>query len=64
VTNSHTTAPDQAERLRYVFIERPRCPRCGSAALVTIRTETTGDESLTRRTRCRECQHVFFIIWE
>jgi len=57
---------DAAETLRYVFIERARCPACGSAELQTIRSQDQGDGSTSRDTRCRNrgCRHRFFVIVE
>lgn len=49
---------------RYVFIERARCPSCGSARLRTYRTSRHGDESVTRHTECRDCGQKFFVILE
>jgi hypothetical protein len=55
---------DAAERDRYVFIERPRCPLCSSLRLKTDRTERHGDESVTRHTHCRDCGAKFFVVVE
>jgi DNA-directed RNA polymerase subunit M/transcription elongation factor TFIIS len=55
---------DAAERDRYVFVERPRCPICNSAKLRTVRTERHGDESVTRHTRCCDCRAKFFVVVE
>jgi DNA-directed RNA polymerase subunit RPC12/RpoP len=61
-TGHHATADDS---LRYVFIERPRCPACGSAELQTIRSKSDkSDGSKARRTACRDCGHRFFVIVE
>jgi hypothetical protein len=54
--------PDPAEHLRYVFLERPKCPVCHSPGIRTIRSENQGDGTMRRRTQCRDCQHVFFVI--
>ena len=58
-----TNAPTTAEQLRYVFVERPRCPVCESSDLQTTRTERSGDDSLTHRKTCRNCGHKFFCVW-
>jgi hypothetical protein len=50
------------DRLRYVFVDRPACPACGSVKLKTIRSKTRDDGSVTRTTRCQECDHRFFVI--
>lgn len=55
---------DAGERLRYVFIEKARCPACGSAALQTIRSKDQGDGTTERRTQCRVCFHRFFVVVE
>ena len=55
---------DAAEHDRYVFVERARCPRCGSLKLKTTRTERHGDESVTRHTVCRECGAKFYVVVE
>lgn len=47
-----------------VFIERPRCPTCGSADLQTRRTTQNGDASLSRDTLCRECKLHFVVVVE
>ena len=50
------------DSLRYVYIERPRCPVCGSTNLQTIRSKDQRDGSVSRRTACKECGHRFFVI--
>jgi hypothetical protein len=55
---------DAAELLRYVFMERPRCPVCGSADLRTIRSQDQGDGTIQRRTQCRVCFHKFIVVVE
>ena len=49
---------------RYVFIERAKCPACGSSNLQTIRSRNQGDGSTERRTQCRQCFHRFFVVVE
>ena len=61
---SNTSTSDAAESLRYIFVERPRCPRCGSPALKTQKTVNHGDDSITRETKCRDCGHRFFVVVE
>ncbi len=41
------------DSLRYVHIERPRCPACGSADLQTIRSKDQGDGSKAGERRAR-----------
>jgi DNA-directed RNA polymerase subunit RPC12/RpoP len=61
-TGQYATADDS---LRYVFIERPRCPACGSTELQTVRSKSDKtDGSTSRRTACKECGHKFFVIVE
>jgi transposase-like protein len=55
---------DAAEALRYVFVEKVRCPRCGSDELKTTRSVNQGDGSTQRTTNCRSCGHHFFVIEE
>ncbi len=55
---------DPAERLRYVYVERPRCPRCGTADLKITRSRTQDDGSVCRTANCRNCDWHFFIIEE
>jgi hypothetical protein len=59
-----TDDPAGAEWDRLVFIVRPRCPRCGSADLQTIRSKDQGDGTVERRTQCRSCFHRFFVVVE
>lgn len=59
-----TTTTDAAETLRYVFVEKPRCPRCGSDQLKTTRSDDQGDGTTSKTTNCRECGHHFFVIVE
>jgi len=56
--------PDPAESLRYVFVERPRCPACGSADLKTNKTTRDPDGSACRDTKCRDCGWHFFVVVE
>jgi transcriptional regulator NrdR family protein len=55
---------DPAEELRYVFIDRPRCPRCYSDALRTKHSENQGDGSTKRDTECRDCGWRFYVVIE
>ena len=55
---------DATERLAYVFIERARCPACGSADLQTLRSKNQGDGTTERRTQCRTCFHKFKVVVE
>ena len=62
--NRAQTDTTATESLRYVFIERARCPACGSDDLHTTRVEDQGDGSTARTTNCRRCKHHFFVIVE
>lgn len=54
-----------SDRLRYVFIPRARCPRCGCPKLTTLRSiRDQGDGSSARRTCCRGCGHKFTVVVE
>jgi len=58
-------ADEQGEPLRYIFIERPRCPVCSKANLRTLRCKTDRlEDTVSRRTLCLECGHRFFVILE
>jgi hypothetical protein len=54
---------DDPEPVR-VFIDRARCPECGSCDLQSYRTDSNGDETVTRRTFCRECFFRFLVVVE
>ncbi len=55
---------DAAESMRYVFIERARCPNCYSDSLDTKHSDDQGDGSVKRDTHCRDCGWKFFVIEE
>ena len=61
---ARTEGTDAAKLTRYVFVERPRCPVCGSIDLQTVRTERQVDETKIQRKKCRRCAHRFLVIWE
>ena len=63
-TISESTDGDPAESMRYVYIERPRCPLCDSVSLKTVHSEDQNDGSVKRDTRCRDCGHRFFVVVE
>jgi hypothetical protein len=60
--NTNTDAPDAAEKLRYVFVARPRCPACNSLKVTSYRTLKNGDGSLTRYAKCRDCRWKFLVV--
>ena len=60
-----SNSTDPAEWGRYVFVERPRCPKCGSTVLKTRHSRREfGDGSITRDTVCRTCGATFFVVVE
>ena len=59
-----TDNPPRGEHDRYVFLPLPRCPLCESLDLKLLRTEHRDELSITRRFRCTECKHVFFVVWD
>lgn len=63
-TTKVDTRPAARSNDRYVFIERAKCPACGSVRLRTYRTSRHGDDSVTRHTECRDCGEKFFVILE
>lgn len=48
----------------YVFVQRTRCPVCESVNVKTVRSEQNGDDTVTRRSRCRDCGHRFKTVVE
>ena len=62
---SSTAGTDAGEPLRYVYVERPRCPACGSDNLRTQKTRPKEtDKSVTRETVCRDCRWHFLVVVE
>lgn len=60
-----TLAPPTDPERRYVFVERTRCPVCGSPSLRAYKTlPPDGDGSVSRYTRCRACGHKFIVVEE
>lgn len=47
-----------------IFVEKPTCPHCGSAAYDRVRTVAGGDGSTTKRVRCRACRQPYKICVE
>ena len=48
----------------YVFVERPRCPACGSVDLHPYKTVQQGDGSTLRYVRCKSCGEKAFLVIE
>jgi hypothetical protein len=48
----------------YVYFQKPRCPRCGSANLHGYGTQQNGDGSTTRYADCRDCRQKLLIVAE
>ena len=59
-----STGFDAAESLRYVFVERARCPKCASVNLDRKRSADQGDGSIKRTVNCLQCSHHFYVIEE
>lgn len=50
---------------RYVFVQRPRCPSCGSVDLKTQRSlPEQSDGSKARCVKCRTCGENFIVVHE
>lgn len=49
---------------RYVYCARPRCPACRGAALLTYRSQSDGDGTVTRYSCCRTCGAKFIVVME
>lgn len=59
--------PDDDNRFtsdQIIFVERPRCPRCGGDDLETKRSTQQGDGSVLRRVWCRDCPAKFYVVVE
>lgn len=62
---TRTTTPRLRPMRPVVTIERPRCPECGSAHLLTQRSVADqGDGSTLRLTKCRSCGCNFEVVLE
>jgi hypothetical protein len=59
-----TCSTDAAEPSRYVYIEKAKCPECGSVDVKTTRSTDQGDGSISRRTVCKSSGYHFFVIVE
>ena len=55
---------DPAERERYVYITKARCPLCQSDNLKTCKIRRENDGSKTKETKCRDCGHFFYVVVE
>lgn len=47
-----------------IWIEIPSCPSCGATSFQTIRVESGGDGSRTRKSVCKICGQRCKIIFE
>jgi hypothetical protein len=47
-----------------VFVQRPVCPRCGALGYHRLRSEASGDGSVTKRVVCRGCARKYLIVVE
>ena len=65
MTNTWNSAePCTNDAFRYVHIERPHCPVCGSANLKMKRSILQCDGSRRQSMWCLACPHKFFVILE
>ena len=51
------------EPLRYVFCERPRCPKCHSTKVKTRSTRSRTEDKIVQLRRCELCRHNFTVVW-
>ena len=56
--------PAPGERPAYLWVRRPRCPRCGSVRLVAYDSRDVGDGVRVRHARCKDCQRRLVVIVE
>ena len=66
MTDTSTTA-GQANSDRepeFIFVERPRCPLCGSRELKTYRSTSHDDGTRERHARCVSCGQRSRLIIE
>jgi hypothetical protein len=62
---SQTASEAQAPQERFcVHVRKPRCPRCDSTDLQTIRSSKMSGTLTIRRARCRHCQAMLFVFVE
>ena len=47
-----------------VFVERPRCPSCSSVELKSLRSVAGDEGTRVRRTKCKDCELTFDIVFE
>jgi len=59
---SPSDATPAAERRRYIFVERPKCPACRSVRLRCYASRRQGDSSLTRYSRCLDCGTKIIMV--
>jgi len=54
------------EREQYCYVRRPICPKnqCQSPRLKTLRSRTDPDGTVTRRSLCLACEHIFDVVIE
>ncbi len=63
MADRRTHAPQDAST-RYVFVERPRCPRCGSSSHRAYRSVEQCDGSRMKWTVCQACREKFIVVLE
>lgn len=59
-----TASTTDADQPVYISVKRPRCPRCGGVKLRTYKSIDNGDGSVTRYSRCRDCDRRMILIVE
>lgn len=58
------TPRKKREGARYLFLERPRCPECGSTRLRTYRSVEQEDGTRLRYSECLTCGCRLRIVLE
>ncbi len=62
----NTKRPERQQRPEpvYLFVERPRCPKCGNVRLLAQRSETSSDGSTCRHCKCADCGERIRVVLE
>ena len=58
------TAPAKPPAARYVYAERPRCPKCGSPRLLAYRSTRHADGAISRHCQCADCRAKIIVVLE
>jgi transcriptional regulator NrdR family protein len=51
------------DETRYVFVELPACPACGSTHRKVYRS-TRVDGGKSQHSKCLDCEHRFIVVME